>query len=139
MWLAVRIGVPLSFKAYRLSSPSVSFSHPLTRLLITISYVQNQTTAKSTDESARSDKRCFVKRFAKSLLPAAERGVKITVKITGPFHPPLPSGPPPRPRTSPSHTLYLPTNASTCFYLRSVHFAARTTAVYRRSTQRDRA
>lgn len=112
MSLAVRIDVPLSFKAYRLSSLSIFLSLSLTLLLITISYVQNQTTTKSTDESARGDERCFVKRFAKSLLPATEHGAKTTVKITGPFFPLRARHPFLRPRTSPSHTLCPPADAA---------------------------
>lgn len=69
--------------------------------------------AKSTDESALSDKRRFVKRFAKLfLLLATERGAKTTVKITGPFHPSLARHPSPRSRTSPSHTLCPPADAA---------------------------
>lgn len=59
MSFTVRIdGVPLSFKAYRLS------------LLITIFYVQNQPTdGESTDEVGAERHDVSLKRFAKSLLP----------------------------------------------------------------------
>ena len=128
MCFTVWIDVPLSFKAFRLS------------LLIIIFYVQNQPTA-SQWSSQRGAALLSVSQNRSYRCGKRTRRAKASVKITRPFQPPRPwhpLPPPPSTRTSPSHTL-CPLLASTCFYLRSVHFAVRTAAVYRRSTQRDRA
>lgn len=101
MPFTVRIDVPLSFKAYRLS------------LLITIFYVQNQPTA-SQRTSQRGATRCFVKPFAKSLLSVRRASTvrRPRLKSPGPSSPLRPPTPHPSTRTSPSHTLCPPADAA---------------------------
>lgn len=98
MSFTVRIDVPL-FKAYRLS------------LLITIFYVQNQPTA-SQRTSQRGAARCFVKRFAKSLLLVrrASTARRLQLKSSGPSSPLRPRHPTSRPGPLlPTPSVRLPT------------------------------
>jgi len=90
MSFTVRINVPLSFKAYHLS------------LLITIFYVQNRV-----NERVSVERRCFA--LSVSQNRSCRCGAKASVKITRPLQPPLAPTPHPTTRTSPSHTLCLPT------------------------------
>lgn len=112
-------------------------------LLLSFMYKINRRRVNGRVSAERHDASLSVSQNRSYRCGERARRAKASVKITRPFQPPPAPTPHPSTRTSPSHTLCpppLPTRpASTCFYLRSVHFAARTAAVYRRSTQRDRA